>query len=219
MAQPREQRVAVGSPDYRRSTVWKFSVQGDECYIFSRMMGSDTKVSLHSTGECQWSATGKWVLKVAGRTNAERHFRKWFMPRTFNGNAVHMFQVRIPETELRQIELPENHNAVEWLPPPPAGKTLSLECYITAPAPTKPFWDSRLALSHLCSLPLASNRWFVIFHHVVHLDGKELNPLRAQLNAMAREAGIAPNPKHRGLAFTESDGTAKGFIEICTVGP
>jgi hypothetical protein len=52
MAAPREVRLAVGTLTDRRSTVWKFWVHKSEIYILSRMFGSDTKVSLHSTGDC-----------------------------------------------------------------------------------------------------------------------------------------------------------------------
>jgi hypothetical protein len=101
MAALREVRLAVGTLTDRRSTVWKFWVRKSDIYILSRMFGSDTKVSLHSTGDCQWSATGAWVKKVPGRRNADRHLVKWVMPRPNGAAALHVFQVRIPETELR----------------------------------------------------------------------------------------------------------------------
>jgi hypothetical protein len=69
---------------------------------------------------------------------------------------------------------------------------------------------------HLFSLPLADGRWFIVLHHVPPLDGNDLESLRSQMNARAREAGIEPKPEHRGSAFTVSDGTARGLIELCT---
>jgi hypothetical protein len=77
----RELRVAVGGPNARRSTVWKFSVNKSDVYIFSRMFGADSKVSLHALGDCQWSNTSKWVTKVSGRRNADRHIQRWNVPR------------------------------------------------------------------------------------------------------------------------------------------
>jgi hypothetical protein len=68
----REARFAVGEPNCRRSTVWKFSVHKNEAYILTRMFGSDAKVSLHVNGQCQWSATETWVKKVGGRRNVCR---------------------------------------------------------------------------------------------------------------------------------------------------
>lgn len=131
MATQREIRFAVGTPTGLRSTIWKFWVQRSDIYILSRMFGSNSKVSLHSTGDCQWSNTDSWVIKVPGRRNAERHLQKWTMLRPSGSTALHVFQIRIPETALRTTDVVEDLNAVEWLPIPPRGHTVSLECYIT----------------------------------------------------------------------------------------
>ena len=215
----REVRIAVGIPTGRRSTVWKFCVHKSEVYILSRMFGSDAKVSLHSSGECQWSATGSWVKKVPGRRNTERHITRWVMPRPTGTTAVHVFQVRIPETELREIHNGEDLSTVEWLPIPPRAHTVSIECYITPCSQTDPTFSSRLPQPCLFSLPLGDGRWFIGLHHVVPLDGRDLEPLRDEMNAKARAAGIEPRSEHRGSAFTVSDGTAQGLIELCTLGP
>lgn len=182
------------------------------------MFGSDAKVSLHSTGDCQWSATNSWVKKVPARKNAERHITKWVMPRPNGSAALHVFQVRIPETELRVINIAEDLNAVEWLPVPPKGHTVSLECYITPVSQSNPALTSNLPHPHLFSLPLAGGRWFTVLYHVPPLNGKDLEPLRNHMNMQIRAAGIEPKPEHRGSAFTVSDGTARGLIELCTVG-
>jgi hypothetical protein len=214
----REVRLAVGTPTSRRSTVWKFVVYKSEIYILSRMFGSDAKISLHSSGNCQWSATGNWVKKAPGRRNADRHIEKWVMPRPNGTAALHAFQVRIPETELRVIDIAEDLNAVVWLSAPTKGHTVSLEGYITPSSQSDPALTSTLPHPHLFSLALADGRWFTVLHHVPPLDGKDLEPLRRQMNAQARAAGIEPKPEHRGCAFTVSDGTARGFIELCTFG-
>jgi hypothetical protein len=218
MSTKREVRIAVGSPSGRRSTVWKFFVHKNDIYILSRMFGSDAKVSLHSTGDCQWSATGAWVTKAPGRRNAERHFAKWFMPRPSGTTALHVFQVRIPETELRISAVPERLHAVKWLPIPSKGHSVSLECYITPASQNDPALLANLPCSYLFSMPLTDHRWFTVLHHVPPLDGKDLELLRNQMNAQAMAAGIQPKPEHRGSAFTVSDGTARGLIELCTCG-
>jgi hypothetical protein len=216
MSALREVQLAVGTPTGRRSTVWKFFVRKSEIYILSRMFGSDLKVSLHFSGDCQLSGTSTWVMKVPDRRNADRHFEKWVMPRPNGTAALHAFQVRIPETELRVIDIAEDLNAVRWLPAPPRGHTVSLECYITPISQSDPALTSNLPHPHLFSLPLADGRWFIVLHHVPPLDGNDLESLRSQMNARAREAGIEPKPEHRGSAFTVSDGTARGLIELCT---
>jgi hypothetical protein len=216
MAALREVRLAIGTLTDRRSTVWNFWVQRSEIYILTRMFGSDTKVSLHSSGNCQWSATGDWVKKVPARRNADRHMAKWVMPRPNGTAALHVFRVRIPETELRVIDIAEDLSAVQWLPAPPKGHTVSIECYITPNSQSDPAITANLPHRHLFSLPLADGRWFIALHHVI--DGKDLEPLRSQMNAQVRAAGIEPKPEHRAAVFTVSDdGTARGLIELCMV--
>jgi hypothetical protein len=217
MPTPSEIRIAVGTPSGRRSTVWKFSVHNNDVYILSRMFGSDAKVSLHATGICHWSATGNWIKKVAGRKNADRHMAKWFVSRPHGTVATHIFQVRIPETELRKIELTEDLKGVEWLEVPPIGNTVSLECYITPPSLVDPSLFCNLPHQPVFSAPLAGGRWFTVLHYVAPLDGKELEPLRSQMIAQAKAIGLVPTSVNRGSAFTESGGSARGLIELCPV--
>ena len=213
----REVRIAVGTSDGRRSTVWKFCVHKNEAYILTRMFGSDSKVSLHASGECQWSATDTWVKKSPERRNADRHITKWKMARPSGTMAEHVFQVRIPETELRMTGLSEIIASVEWLPAPPKGHTVSIECYFTPPASSDPTVGSALPGPRLFSLPLADGRSFTGLHFVLPLDGRDLEPLRKTMNEQAKAVGIEPLLAHGACAFTVSDGTARGLIELCTV--
>lgn len=219
MIAPRQIRIAVGSPTGRRSTVWKFTAHKNDVYILSRMFGSDTKVSLHSSGSCQWSGTDRWVLKAAGRKNAERHITKWEMPRPSGTAALHVFQIRIPETELRPSELGEDLTNVKWLPVPPLGHTVSLECYFTPVSEADPAHATNLPYPRLFSLRMPEGRWFIVLYDVVPLNGNDLNQLRSEMNARAKAAtGADPNPAHRAAVFTVGEGTARGLIELCTVG-
>ena len=192
-------------------------MRGSDIYILTRMFGSDTKVSLHASGDCQWSGTDTWVEKHS-RRNADRHMERWHILRPTGSAALHVFQIRIPETELRVTDIAEDLKAVRWLPAPPRGHTVSLECHITPVSQIDPALTSNLPHPHLFSLPLADGRWFTVFHHVPPLDGKDLEPLRSEINARTRvAAGIEPNPKHRAVAFTVSDSDVRGLIELCTV--
>jgi hypothetical protein len=77
----REIRFAAGTENGLRSTVWKlYTGSDDSIYLQSRMMGSDTKVSFHKSGSCQFSFTNEWVKKNLGNgihKNADRHLRRW----------------------------------------------------------------------------------------------------------------------------------------------
>lgn len=216
MARKREFRVAVGTPDGPRSTVWKFVVAGSDIYIITRMFGSDAKVSLHASGECQWSGTETWVRKEPERRNAERHITTWTMPRPVGREAAHVFWVRIPGTELRTIPPGEDLSSVKWLPAPPVGTAVSLNCYLTPPAENDPSLSSLLPDEHLFSLQRTDRRWLVVTQsHVPLPDG--FAAYRAQIQALAAERGIVLQPEHRACLFSVGDGALRGLIEMCPV--
>lgn len=212
----KETRVAVGHPDGKRSTVWKFSVYGSEVYIFTRMFGSHSKVSLHSSGECQWSATDHWVKASPERRNADRHVTRWKVDWPDGSGAVHAFTVRIPSSELREVAASENLAEVHWLSPPGAGQMLSLECYVTPVSEADPAIGARLPHKLLISMPLRNGRWFVVLHHISDLPpDNNLELMRSRIWADAAAAGVAADPKQRGTAFFVTDTTARGLMELC----
>jgi hypothetical protein len=67
-----EYKIAVGAPTGRRSTRWKFFVKRNDVYIVSGMIEKNCKISLHESGDCQFSGTDTWVTAVPGRRNADR---------------------------------------------------------------------------------------------------------------------------------------------------
>ena len=104
MTRPRtEARFALGTRHGPKSTVWKAWVQGDESYITSRMFGSDLKVSIHSSGECQWSCTDTWVKKQDRQRNALRHIVKWKISPPTTNQALMVFRVEIPVSEMGPV--------------------------------------------------------------------------------------------------------------------
>jgi hypothetical protein len=210
-----EVRFVVGSPSGRRSSAWKFIVRGSDVYILTRMFGSEAKVSLHASGQCQWSRSDKWVTQAPGRRNADRHIVKWSMPRQIAREAVIIFQIRIPETELRILATEEDLLSVQWLSPPPPGTTTSLECYITPVSKADPTLANTTPHPCILSLPMADGRWFVVLHYVAPMNGRELAGEREKMVRQMRAAGVRPGPQHRGGAFTIGPMLTHGFIELC----
>ena len=209
-----EIRFAVGDPVGRRSTVWKIAINGSDIYIMSRMFGHDVKVSLHASGACAFSRTGNWVRAEPGRKNADRHFERWTVARPEGNASVNIFRMQIPETELRVIDEPEDLEAVDWIPVPPKGTTISLECYLTPVYPSDPAVGANLPHPCLCSLPLVCGRWLVVLNHVAPKDGKSLAPLRAQILAEAQRCDIEVQPVYRSAALETGDDSVRGLIEL-----
>lgn len=209
-----EFRVAVGAPDGRRSTVWKFTVTRNEIYIFTRMFGSDAKVSLHSSGECQWSCTSSWVMAETGRRNADRHIVKWDVELPEGDKALHIFRVSIPESELRPIE-GEDIAGVEWLDSPGAGNVVTLDCYLTRAVDV----DPGLGIPHPCliSWQLQNKRWFVVMIRTGPVE-RDYSPERMEMVRQAQEAGIRLDPRNRIAAFGGQGTEPRFLIEIVPVG-
>ena len=91
------------------------------------------------------------MTKVPGRRNADRHIQRWNLLRPNGTEAQHIFRVWIPESELRQTSVVEDLRAVRWLPAPPAGQMIILECYVTPPSRNDPTFSSNLPYSLLAS--------------------------------------------------------------------
>lgn len=211
--------MAIGEPGGLRSTVWKFWVNGDDVYIQSRMFGSDVKVSIHASGQCQWSCTGEWVKKDATRKNADRHMQRWRIDHPPGREALHFFKIGIPESELRIISASESLGAVQWIPAPPEGYAVAIDCYMTPVVDIAPSAGASLPNDFLASLPLKSGRWLVLLCRVAPISRRDLDDVRSDMLGMIRSAGITLEPQHRISAFLEDTEGIKGMLELCVLAP
>jgi hypothetical protein len=192
-------------------------VRGSDVYISTRSFQGRAKVSVHASGQCQWSLSDKWVTEAPDRRNADRHIQKWSMPRQIAQTATNIFHARVPETELRVIQAEEDLSTVQWLPPPTLGSTTSLECYITPISDADPSLLNVTPHPCILALPLSDGRWFIILHYAAALDGKQLGGKRQEMLRELRAAGIEPRPDHRGVAFVRAAGPTRGMIELCPI--
>ena len=207
-------RIAVGEPNGRRSTIWKFWVHKNEAYILSRMFGQDAKVSFHSSGQCQWSATDTWIRREAGRRNRERHIVKWTVSQPRSSEAIHLFRVFVPESELCDSKRVEDVSMIHWLPAPKRQHAISIDCYITPPIPTNASLLSPPNVRRPFSLPFADGRQFVGIEGIVAFDDVAVEALRSELTERVRSAGIEPNHRHRACAFTTDSNGVRGLVEL-----
>ena len=215
LANQHELRVAVGDPVGKRSTVWKFLVRGNDIYIFTRMFGAKAKVSLHASGQSQWSATSAWVQKNPARTNADRHFHKWSTPWAEGREAAHVFQIRIPATELRKLAGDKKLNDVLWLSAPRGDQTTSLECYLTPISDGDPVIVSDPPYPCIASFPLADGRWFAVLNNTADLNGRDFDQLRHAIYTEAKKRQVRPAREQRAVVFAVSEKGVRGFIEWC----
>jgi hypothetical protein len=208
-------RMAVGSPTGRRSTTWKFIVNKNNVYIVSGMFEGGCKISLHESGDCQFSRNDPWVRQEPGRRNADRHITKWQSPRMSGGTATHVFQIRIPEDDLAAFTADEDLTPICWLPAPRPGNAVLFECYLTGPADSDPTVGVPLPFLRLFALQLVDLRWFVVLHRHIPSDEAYLQRLRQELFAEARSHGVTLSPTHRMSAMGPITAGAMMFIELC----
>lgn len=179
----KEFRFCVGEATGERSTVWKIWVNKNDIYILSRMMGSDVKISLHASGQCQFSWTLKWWENHSedGVPKNNRHFRRWELSEIPNGQAAHVFRIIIPRSELREVNVEENLKKVHWLPMPVRNHAKQIECYLTQPLKQEPN-TLNSPYQHLVSMPLVDRRWFVVFIQEVEMTKDQLLKLENARN-------------------------------------
>lgn len=193
-------RIAVGSRIGLKSGIWKIWTQGDEIYASSRLFGGLAKVSLHSTGECQWSFTDVWVRNQPGRRNAERHIAKWKVHYPNDEHALLLLRIAIPASELRDLPPPTDQKRVLWIGNVPTEATVQLLLYVTSAQDLPPTTDNAVDHRRLASFQLRSGRWLVLMVHLVSLCAQDVAEARDMAIAQTREAGIAVRPGYR-IAF------------------
>lgn len=218
MHRPRtEARFAVGSRASPRSTIWKAWVQGEEAYLASRMFGADMKLSLHSTGQCQWSRTSSWVAQHPDTRNADRHIVQWAITQPNANEALLVFRVEIPMSELRHQPPPNDKKKVFWVSGAPVDSTVRFLVYITRPSDVDPASSKTELMRHLFSLRLRNKRWLVIFVEIISLSEHDISEVRRTVHAQATTAGFIPRPEHRACLFIQPppEGGAHGLLELC----
>jgi hypothetical protein len=118
-------KVAIGSPDDPRSSVWRLSVHGDEVYFGTRDGMGYFKVSLHKTGD--WRIAFKRPLDPKGK-NTDRVILKWQRPDEYQPRSTACFTVIVSPIlprrpfKSRQVTNPQ----VKWLPMPAPNRVLIL---------------------------------------------------------------------------------------------
>ena len=196
--------------------MWKCWVQGAEAYISGRLFGYEAKVSLHSSGECQWSCTDTWVKRDPNRRNADRHMARWHLTYPQDNNSILAFRVAIPVAELRLEPSMPNRKRVLWVGNAPPRSTVEFCFYFTRQADEPPATDGNPALQHLASLRLRDGRWFVVFVWLRSLSAPDIAAARDAAIVQAHEAGVEIRPEFRIALFAlPSADTSAAVIEVC----
>lgn len=213
-----EIRFSAGTISGLRSTVWKLIKEdSNDIYLMSRMMGSDTKISFHKDGRCQFSFTDKWVkenLDKRIKKNKERHLVQWERENPREGEASLTFRLVIPATELRHISYEKKLSKVKWLPLPQMDELLLVDFYFT---PVEQNCIEYLHHDPIVVWELSDSSWFVAISHIEKITTTEAEILSASRlknrKDLARK-NIPVLPQSRASAFFTHELGFNGVIEM-----
>jgi hypothetical protein len=215
-------KIAVGIPNGVSSSLWTILPRQDDIYLWTWTSGGLHKVSLHATGDCQWSGNEKWVKENAHPDfrNQDRHFEKWRQSDSDPGSLKILCRLLFPASDLSKSNKDDKvraDNEVIWLPAPGAGQATEVNCYLC---------QSDAPSGVGCSIPgmvlgeheLATRGRLVVAADVKHLTDEDEAAFAIQRMKMLMGARIAlGDPPWEGLISTvfkyQEDGV-HGFIEL-----
>jgi hypothetical protein len=175
-----EARFAVGARHAPKSSIWKAETVGDDVYIFTRMFGADIKISIHASGQCNWSLTNNGFKRMGLKKNAERHMKQWTIMRPSENKAEMVFQIKIPVSEIRQYTV-QDKKKVFWIENAPGGTTVRIIFYIAPSSEQDPASYCKLPYRHLFSLKFRSGGWFVALMDLISLSEMDLCEARKEV--------------------------------------
>jgi hypothetical protein len=205
-------RMAVGTPNSDRSTVWKVFSTGPELYVASRMMARSCKVSLHSSGYAQWATTNN----RDSPTKLAAFSTSWRIAPSMESETLLVFRIIVPYSELHPIDESEDLRDVIFLPAPPEDSAFYFEVYLSAPMtseevsiqPPHDLVGAFKLTDHGCAIVL----WR--YEVMSEIDKGQLLRLKDIMRADPTNLSLSPSHEWRGAGFVpqEASGVAS-FIE------
>lgn len=118
-------KIAIGSPNGRRSDVWRVVSHKDEVYVMHSMMGKEEKISFHKSLKCRRAFHEH--TKPEGME--DRVIEKWQRAPTPKIGISYAMVVIIPTDTLSIARITQKD--VHWILPAPLGGTTVLEFLFT----------------------------------------------------------------------------------------
>jgi len=209
----KELRFCIGKPTGPHSTTWKIWVNRSDVYLSSRTLASHMKVSLHESGECQYSHTSESFAKM-GRRNQDRHIQKWKRRSIYPEiGVVHLFRIIIPSTELRLISAEQKEaKDIVWYMAPPIGYGAYIELWLT-PVLGRPPEQDEFINDLLGVLSLANGQHLGVTVRHLKISPQNIRDL-AQVLDQAGNSLQKKYPSTRGWALTWSKQDVYSLVEF-----
>jgi hypothetical protein len=205
-------RFGVGDERVGWGIVWTLvhSPNRDDVYIMARAIGGIIKASLHASGDWRHGFTAEGASLV-GIPNHARALDRWSRNEEFTNGWVRAFSIWVPESEVRGPK--ETAKAVEWLPPPPAGKVVFnvLLGKSSYQFPTE-LRAGEAPVTTVYRARLPNQAPLVITAHTESLSSEEAERLSAlKIEAAGR---LAVSAGTHGIAFGELPDGSRNYIEF-----
>lgn len=212
-------RFAVGSPSGLRSSVWRVWNNDNDVYFTVRALGGIKKVSLHESGQYQFSFTSEY--HQSQKTNEHwqlesRHTQRWQRPLEISPSLTLVFRIIIPASELRSwpTEIPKN-KPITWIESPPQDTAIEFDIFLSNPDLVVSTWPGANAMKTklLVRNPLPNGEIFWIVYRME----TETQAIEARIeNARSRLSIKSDELDSQGLRMilftTEADGS-RSLIE------
>lgn len=204
-------RFSVGSHDSGYSSIWRIwfnkpSIEAtSNVYISYRSLGGTQKISIHQSGDIQYSFTSEYAKKMDKR-NSSRHIDKW----NISLNRP-IFKIIVPDTELKKVDSIDNE--IKLVPPPSKDCAIELYLYITTksifnimPKEFNMFEENTLSNGNVLSIlwrdnPITDNNKNLYLSH------------KNMLRQIIKKDSIEGDDL-RGFLFLNNNGNERGFIDI-----
>ncbi len=209
----KELRFCIGEYTGSHSTTWKIWVNRNDVYLSSRMLASDIKVSLHESGDCQYSHTSE-SFATTGKRNQERHIQKWKRRNIYpESSVVHLFRIIIPSTELRLASTEKKETkGVVWYKAPPLGYGAYIELWLT-PVMSFPPEQDQFINDLLGVLSLKNGQHVGVTVRCLKIKSKNTKDI-AHLRDKAEYLQLQKDPRTRGWALTWSKQDVYALVEF-----
>lgn len=215
-------KFAIGSPSGVSSSAWTICARQDDLYLWTWLSSGMVKVSLHASGDCQWSGNEKWVQEFSHSNfrNQDRHFERWRQPEPDPSGVTILCRLLFPASDFSKshndVKVRSDKNVV-WLPNPGRGMATEVNCLLSATG--SPSGD-------LCPTPgvvlgehaLATKGRLTVTANVKQLTDEDETAFAVQRMKMHQGALLAlGDPLPEGListVFKYQENGVHGFIEL-----
>ncbi len=178
-------RFGVGTPESRRSSVWRIWSKHSDVYLAPRNLAKTIKISFHKSGSWAFSFIDQVIQRLIQQNfwnRDSRHIDIWERTDNIASGITLAYRIVFPESELRVFPLDlSDQKTVNWITPPQSEQMVEVTIFFSRPGRQISGWPGKVKMNTLLlgnhSLPNGDILWVVYRYQEV------TNGIRVALNA------------------------------------